>query len=158
MVCLPGDGGKPGWRGSCMCLEQGAILEEHTSASEPVEGFRVLIVDDEDLIRWSLKEGLSARGHTVIEADRGRAALEGCLNGVDLALLEFRLPDTDGLELAAVIRRSNPACRVILMTAHGSSELTQQAAERDVFRVVDKPFDVTEVLDLVERALHATAS
>ena len=123
-----------------------------------MEGFRVLVVDDEDLIRWSLKEGLSSRGHTVIEADRGRVVLETCLNGVDLALLDYRLPDTDGLELAALIRRSSPACKVILMTGYGSPELTRQAAESDVFRVVDKPFDVSEVLDLVERALHATGS
>jgi len=101
----------------------------------------------------------SERTHgTVIEADRGRVVLESCLNGVDLALLDYRLPDTDGLELAALIRRSSPACKVILMTGYGSPELTRQAAESDVFRVVDKPFDVSEVLDLVERALHATGS
>jgi len=112
-----------------------------------------LVVDDEDLVRWSLKEALSARGHVVTEAPDGHSALGRCPAEVDLALLDYRLPDTDGLELAALVRRTSPGCQVILMTAYGSPELAEQAAQSGLALVVDKPFDVGEMLELVERAL-----
>ena len=62
----------------------------------------ILVVDDEPLIRWSLSERLKSEGYAVLEADTGRSALEKLAEGVDLVLLDYRLPDTDGV---AVLRR-----------------------------------------------------
>ena len=57
----------------------------------------ILVVDDEALIRWSLSERLKSDGYHVLEAETGGTALESLRDGVDLVLLDYRLPDTDGL-------------------------------------------------------------
>src|SRR5215210_1617859 len=59
----------------------------------------VLIVDDEDLIRWSLRERLRADGYDILEAGTGQTALDRFKDGVDLVLLDYRLPDIDGLSV-----------------------------------------------------------
>jgi CheY-like chemotaxis protein len=63
-----------------------------------------LVVDDEALIRWSLSERLKSDGYEVLEAETGRAALEKLPEGVDLVLLDYRLPDTDGVTVLRKIK------------------------------------------------------
>ena len=76
-------------------------------------GLRVLVVDDEPLIRWSVAETLAERGYQVVErgdAEGARAALrEG--STFDVVLLDYRLPDSDDLSLLASIRSRHPARR-----------------------------------------------
>lgn len=117
---------------------------------------RVLVVDDETLIRWSLHQRLSGAGYEVHEAGDGSAALKHFENGqlpVDLVLLDLKLPDTDGLSLLRRIRRHRPDCPVILMTAFGSPEALQAARNDGVYEVVSKPFDLDYMVGLVRRAL-----
>ena len=64
----------------------------------------VLVVDDEALIRWSLTERLKAEGYEVLEAGTGHAAREKLPEGVDLVLLDYRLPDTDGVTILRQIK------------------------------------------------------
>src|SRR4051794_29432550 len=87
--------------------------------------YTILVVDDEPLIRWALREGLESAGFDVIEAGSAREALAslGGAGRVDVALLDIRLPDSDDLGLLRRVRRDAPGCRVIVMTAHGSPEL-----------------------------------
>lgn len=117
---------------------------------------RVLVVDDELLIRWSLAETLSATGHTVIEAEDGRSALRAVTDlPPDVVLLDFRLPDSSDLKLLASIRRLSPRSQVILMTAYGTPEIEQRALDLGARCVVGKPFEVHELAALVEQA-HAS--
>ncbi len=113
---------------------------------------RVLVVDDELLIRWSLCETLSDHGYTVLEAEDGQGAVRTLSDATelpDVVLLDFRLPDSTDLNLLERIIRMVPEGRVILMTEYGTPELTNEALERGAFTVLHKPFELQEVTSLV---------
>jgi DNA-binding NtrC family response regulator len=118
---------------------------------------RILIVDDEALIRWSLNEQLSTAGYEVHEAGDGASALAYFSEEspqIDLVVLDLKLPDSDGVTLLRKIKRVCPTCRVILMTAFGSPETLQSARDSGAYDVLAKPFDLDHMLRTVEQALH----
>jgi two-component system response regulator AtoC len=121
-----------------------------------VDPARVLVVDDEDLIRWSLRTRLEEEGHDVTEAPDGATALERVGEGVDLVLLDLRLPDLDGLELLRRIKDSDSDTIVVLMTAHSTVQNAVEAIKGGAFHYVIKPFEMDEMMSLVERALETT--
>lgn len=115
---------------------------------------RVLVVDDELLIRWSLCETLSDRGYAVSEAADGKAAVRALTDGAtlpDVVLLDYRLPDSDDLNLLSRIVSLVPDGRVILMTAYGTPEVAQAALDRGAFKVLHKPFEMQDITALVGR-------
>jgi len=121
-----------------------------TTRTTPVR--RVLVVDDELLIRWSLCETLSDHGYTVLEAEDGQGALRTLLDATelpDVVLLDFRLPDSTDLNLLERIIRMVPEGRVVLMTAYGTPELANEALERGAFKVLHKPFELQDVTSLL---------
>jgi DNA-binding NtrC family response regulator len=123
------------------------------------QALRVLVVDDERLIRWSLAEALTECGHIVteaVDAASARRIVADAAPPPDVVLLDYRLPDSDDLGLLATIRHEAPDARVILMTAYGSPEVVKGAMELGAYRVVSKPFEVDDLAALVLEA-HTTA-
>ena len=116
----------------------------------------ILIVDDEELIRWSLRERLKTDGYDIVEAATGKEAIEQFREGVDLVLLDYRLPDTDGLSLLREFKKLDPESLVILLTSFVSVETAVDAMKLGAFHFANKPFNVDEVADLVGRALETT--
>src|SRR5207245_5488697 len=108
---------------------------------------RVLVVDDEPLIRWSLTETLEQSGHAVVEAGDAASAIRSVSSGAsfDVVLLDYRLPDSNDLKLLATIKRLAPASAVIMMTAFGTPEVMTGALKLGVYQVIPKPFEVHEV-------------
>ncbi len=114
----------------------------------------VLVVDDERLVRWSVAETLTARGHHVAEACDARSAMQEIGDGdaYDLVLLDLRLPDADDLRVLACIRQHAPRVAVILMTAFATREIVEEASALGA-SVVTKPFDLNDLAADVDRVL-----
>ena len=122
---------------------------------------RVLIVDDEPLIRWSVAETLGDRGCAVVETGdaRGARAQAGTsTNAFDVVLLDYRLPDSDDLGLLASLRALSPKAQIILMTAFGTPEVVRSALDLGAYRVIGKPFEMQTIADLVAQAYTAGPS
>ena len=117
------------------------------------QALHVLVVDDEPLIRWSLAETLTDAGHVVEEAGDGATALRTLTdhdNGTfDVVLLDYRLPDSNDLNLLSEIRRVAPQSAVVMMTAYGTPEVISGALQLGAYRVVSKPFEVHDMAELV---------
>ena len=116
----------------------------------------ILVVDDEALIRWSLSERLRTEGYHVLEAGTGAAALDALAEDVDLVLLDYRLPDTDGVSLLHKIKAFDQDILVILLTGYATVESAAEAMTLGAYRFVDKPFNLDHVVATVERALETT--
>jgi DNA-binding NtrC family response regulator len=133
------------------------MVDESTKTGGlPLRTTRVLIVDDEDLVRWSLRERLEEEGHEVLEANSGAKALELFASGVDLVLLDWQLPDADGNAVLKELCRADGDVPVIMITAHSSVEHAVAAMKAGAFHYVAKPFDLDGVVLTVQRGLETT--
>jgi DNA-binding NtrC family response regulator len=118
-------------------------------------GCRILVVDDESSITGALEMILSEHGCDVKTASNGADAMK-LLDGspFDLVFTDLRLPDTSGNDLISHIKTESPETEVILMTAHGSLEVTIEAIKRGAYYYIEKPFTPDQVITLAERALE----
>ena len=118
---------------------------------------RVLIIEDEKLIRWSLRQKFEARNYQVTEVEDGNSALQALHAGVyDLIMLDYKLPDTTGLEILRTVRETDSDVVVIMMTAYSSIESAVDAIKLGAYDYITKPFDMDEVLRTADKALETT--
>jgi DNA-binding NtrC family response regulator len=114
----------------------------------------ILVVDDDHLIRLSLRERLKREGYEMFEAGSAGSALDRFSPDVDLVLLDLRLSDGDGLAVLRQIKEQSPDTAVILMTAFSSVDTAVEAMKLGAFHYVTKPFDVEEIVLLARSALE----
>jgi len=126
------------------------------SATPRAMSASILIADDEDGLRWVLEKGLRQAGYEVTSVRDGAAAVRAVEGtAFDLVFLDVRMPGLDGLSALARIREIRADACVVVMTAHGTMETAIQAMQRGAYDYLTKPFDLDEVMLLVERALAA---
>ena len=123
------------------------------SQGQILSDVRIFLVDDEDILAWSLETELRALGAEVLRAGSVRQALERFpAFGADLAITDVRLPDGNGLELLKKWRRDNAELPVILITAHGAIDSAITALRLGAFDYLQKPFDTKDLIAAVKRA------
>src|SRR5882672_4525742 len=115
---------------------------------------KILLVDDQEELRSVLSDSFRVRGYEVMEASDA-AGLKACLSGPqpDVVLLDFKLPDADGLDLLPLIKREWPETESIVLTGHGTLDLAVEATKRGAFHFQTKPHN-EGLYNLVERALE----
>src|SRR3984893_15048334 len=119
---------------------------------------KVLIVDDERLVRWSLRQKCEEWGYHVVEAENGAAGLRLAHNeSPDLVLLDVRLPDMGGLEILRKLKDSGDARAVIMITADPQLDDVKAALKLGAYDFVGKPVDFDELHITIKNALEATS-
>jgi DNA-binding NtrC family response regulator len=118
---------------------------------------KIMIVDDERLVRWSLRQKCEEWGYHVIEADAGEPALKLAQHeSPDLVLLDVRMPDLTGIEVLDQLKKSGDARAVIMITADPQLDDVKAALKLGAYDFVGKPVDFDELHVTIKNALEAT--
>ncbi len=118
---------------------------------------RVLVVDDEEDLTWSISKHLSKDKdkYMLITVNSANEALEVLAQfPVDLVISDIRMPEISGLDLLMEIKDNYPTTKVIIMTAYGSSEVQEEANRRGCFKYIEKPFEMKELRQLIMNAVE----
>lgn len=119
-----------------------------------MKSLRILIADDESIIRLDLKKILENMGHNVVaEVNNGKKAFELAKTiPIDLAILDIKMPEMDGLDAAKLIMNES-ICPVLLLTAYSQQDLIDRAKDAGVFAYLIKPFKSADLLPAIEIAI-----
>jgi two-component system nitrogen regulation response regulator GlnG len=117
----------------------------------------VLVIDDDNDLRYSLKRVLSTRQYEVLEAASGEEGLKMAeKHSPNVILLDNRMGGMSGMEALQHLRGINPNAMIILMTAYGTTQTTIEAMKFGAFDYIMKPFDLKKILALTESAMAAS--
>ena len=122
-------------------------------------GTKILIVDDDKESRNLLHEVLEANGYVVAsvpDSPSARKELDGA-NGYEVVIADLRMPGESGMDLLRELRRRKSPHHTVLMSSFISESERQQAAELGVDAMLDKPFRLSELLDLLARVTGETS-
>ena len=123
-----------------------------------MKGLAILLVDDEPLIRLSMVDALEAVGYDVRAAASGTEGIEALRQkAFDLVITDLRLPGSDGLAVLKATKETSPRTEVVVITAHGSVETAVGAMKLGAFDYITKPFQMDELLLIVERVGRVVA-
>src|SRR5437762_1443200 len=119
---------------------------------------KILVADDQELMRDSLAATLAREGHEVVAAGDGAAAASRLASGTrfDLFITDLKMPKMTGIELLAEAKKLRPDMPVVLMTAFASVQTAVEAMKLGAYDYIQKPFDGEEIKLLVDRTLEHT--
>lgn len=116
----------------------------------------ILIVEDDAQLRQSFDRLLQEEGYEVVTASSGEDGLEAVRQRTpDLVIMDVRLPGMSGMETFQAVRKLDPKLPVIIMTAFGTTDTAIEATKLGAFDYVLKPFDIPDILTLIEQAIEA---
>jgi DNA-binding NtrC family response regulator len=119
---------------------------------------KIMIVDDERLVRWSLRQKCEEWGYLVVEAEAGEPALRlAQRESPDLVLLDVRMPDMSGIEVLDQLKKNGDARAIIMITADPQLDDVKAALKLGAYDFVGKPVDFDELHVAIKNALEATS-
>lgn len=123
-----------------------------------MEKAKILVVDDEKLLRWSLQQNLSKEGYAVITAEKGMEGLElFAAEQPDITLLDVHLPDISGINVLEGIKRENRDAIIIMVTAFGDIQTAVKTIKIGAYDFVEKPFNMDKLKILIGKALETVS-
>ncbi len=116
--------------------------------------YKLLIVDDEQSVRYSFKKLLSSPHYAIIEASNAAEATDYFRSGKpDLVILDIEMPGKDGIQVLKEMNEINPNIPVIIITAYGSGDRVIKAMKYGAYEYIEKPFDIPKLIFVIEEAL-----
>ncbi len=116
---------------------------------------RVLIVDDEKAIRWSLGEALRNDGYDVAEAESGKTGIKSFRDDpADIVILDLKLPDKSGIDILKTLKKEDAELTIIMMTAYGEVETAVDALKNGAYDFMLKPFQLEKMKMTIRHALE----
>lgn len=113
---------------------------------------RILIVDDEAIVREVLVEFLEILGYQADEFEDGVSGLEAMNNGnYSVAFADIRMPGIDGIEFVSSLQKTRPEIPVIIVTGHGTEDICKEAIDAGAFAFFSKPFHFVEIKEVMEK-------
>ncbi|VAX26585.1 hypothetical protein MNBD_NITROSPIRAE02-1307 [hydrothermal vent metagenome] len=114
---------------------------------------RVLVIDDEAIVRISCQRVLTPEGYEVVATSRGDEAIKLLENEhFDVVLTDLKMPDMDGIEVLKTIKERWPDIQVIIITGYGTISTAVEAIKLGAFEYVEKPFTPEDILNVVTKA------
>lgn len=109
----------------------------------------ILVVDDEEIVRETIKRILKSEGFCVTVAECGNSAIElAKTSEMDVALLDIKLPGIDGIDTLIKLKEINPRLEAVMMTAYEVTERIEKAFKEGAIACLHKPFDIQTLLDI----------
>ena len=113
--------------------------------------YKILIADDEFLVRWSLAQALSLDGHHIIAVDNGKKAIEAAqVEHFDFIITDLSMPELDGWKLLETVRQVQSPPRVIIITAQGKEGSEKIAKEKGAWAYVEKPYIIEKIKQILK--------
>lgn len=115
--------------------------------------YKILIVEDDFLIRWSLTQALLQEGYNVITAEDGKKAIEATqAEQFDYIITDLVMPEIDGWQVLENVRQSQPSSRVIIMSAHGSRDTGSVAKEKGAWAYIEKSYLIDRIKTILKES------
>jgi DNA-binding NtrC family response regulator len=124
---------------------------------EAIQPYKILIADDEFLIRWSLVQALSHEGYEVISVEDGKKAIEAArTQHFDFIITDLVMPELDGWGVLEIVKKIQPSPRVIVITAHGGQDTGQRVKEKGAWAYVEKPYVIDQIKGILEGNINSS--
>jgi two-component system alkaline phosphatase synthesis response regulator PhoP len=119
-----------------------------------IQPLRILIAEDEYLIRWFLTEVLSREGYQVVAVENGRKAIEVAQReNFDFIITDLMMPEVNGWEILDFVRQSQHPSRVIIIDASGKEDTEKIAMERGALAYVEKPYIIDRIKGILQESI-----
>ena len=120
-----------------------------------MEKHNILVVDDLQSIRLTLGGILEDNGHQVVTVGDGYQAIEAVgKNHFDVIFMDIKMPGINGIQTFREVKKIDPESTVIMMTAYSVEDLVKEALDEGAYAIVYKPFDIDNIIAIIEKSLH----
>lgn len=115
---------------------------------------KILVVDDEKLVRWTIETFLKSWGYEVYSAGDPKEALEiFSKSAIELVITDLKMPGMNGIELAREIKSKNPKVKIILVTGYNTPQVEREAKEVGISHALSKPIKAEVIKNVIEEVL-----